>query len=91
ITLDDLKRLIAEFEKLRYFDLKDRYTDDACPETMTDAPTATTSLQFGGKQKTVFHYLGCVDKENKSYPPGLSDLESKIDEIAKTDRWIVKK
>lgn len=91
ISVDALKGLIAEFDKIRYFDLKERYTDDACPETRTDAPTATTSFQIGGKQKTVFHYLGCVTNDgHESYPPGLSDLEGKIDEIAKTDQWVLK-
>lgn len=92
IAESDLKQLVAEFEKIGYFDLKDRYTDDACPEIATDMPSATTSYQFNGKQKTVFHYFGCVTKDTREpYPPGLNLLENKIDEIAKTDQWVVKK
>lgn len=92
ISENDLKGLVAAFEKINYFDLKERYTDDACPEVATDMSSATTSLQLNGKQKTIFHYHGCETKDtHESYPPGLNLLENEIDEIAKTDRWVIKK
>ncbi|MEP6849988.1 MAG: DUF6438 domain-containing protein, partial [Acidobacteriota bacterium] len=83
ISENDLKELVTAFEKINYFDLKERYTDDACPEVATDMSSATTSFQSNGKQKTVFHYHGCVTKDtHESYPPGLNLLENKIDDIA---------
>ena len=88
ITDSDLKQLVAEFEKMNYFDLKERYTDDACPQVATDMSGATVSYQLNGKQKTVFHYHGCMTKDFQSYPPGLNLLENKIDEIARTDKWV---
>lgn len=91
ISESDLKELVAAFGKINYFDLKERYTDDACPEVATDMSSATTSFQSNGKQKTVFHYHGCVTKDtHESYPPGLNLLENKIDEIAKTEQWVLK-
>ena len=91
ITESDLKQLVSAFEKMNYFALKERYTDDACPEVATDMSSATTSFQFDGKQKTVFHYHGCMTKDSQSYPPGLNLLENKIDDIAKTEQWVRKK
>jgi len=92
ISENDLKELFAAFEKINYFDLKERYTDDACPEIATDMSSATTSFQSNGKQKTVFHYHGCVTKDtHQSYPPGLNLLENKIDELTKTEQWVLKK
>jgi len=91
ISEDNLKKLVAAFEKINYFDLKERYTDAACPEVATDMSSATTSFQSNGKQKTVFHYHGCVTKDtHESYPPGLNLLENLIDEFTKTDQWVLK-
>lgn len=87
ITKDELQQLVREFEKLDYMKLKDNYgNDDAgCPQSSTDYPSAITSLNLNGKEKTVHHYLGC-----RGLPilDQLTQLEDKIDEVVKTKRWI---
>jgi hypothetical protein len=88
ITEDELKQLISEFEKIDYFNLADQYVSGSkknCPEVWTDHPTAATSLNWNGKKKTVVHYHGC---RGATVLKQLTALENKIDEVAKTERWI---
>ena len=96
VTQEQLKQLLAEFDKADYFSLRDTYFDatDGCPTYWTDNPTANTSLELGGKKKAVRHYYGCQEKETSKdssfsvYPKKLYELESKIDEIVNTGRWV---
>ncbi|HZS43525.1 MAG TPA: DUF6438 domain-containing protein [Blastocatellia bacterium] len=91
INQDHVKQLIAEFDKAKYFSLKDRYQtqNDGCPEVWTDAPAVTTSFKANGRQKKIVHYLGCEEGNGKGvYPKLLHDLENKIDEIVGTEQWI---
>jgi len=95
VTQEQLKQLVAEFERADYFSLRDTYFDatDGCPVYVTDNPTANTSLELGGRKKTVRHYYGCREKDEDRtvggiYPKKLYDLESKIDEIVNTARWV---
>ena len=87
ITKDEVQQLVREFEKIDYLKLADDYGSDdkTCPESSTDYPSATTSLNWNGKQKTVRHYLGC-----RGLPvlDQLRALEDKIDEVVNTKRWI---
>jgi cellulose synthase/poly-beta-1,6-N-acetylglucosamine synthase-like glycosyltransferase len=87
ITKDELQQLVREFEKIDYLKLYDRYGDDekTCPESWTDYPSAITSLNSNGKQKTVHHYLGC---RGLTILDQLTALENKIDEVVNTKRWI---
>ena len=52
ISEDKIKQLIAEFQKIDYFSLKDSYEE----RNATDMPSAFTSLTVDGKTKTVRHY-----------------------------------
>lgn len=88
ISVEKVKQLIGEFEKANYFNLEDSYDGETCPRTSTDRPNANTSIQIGGKKKSVSHNLGCRGQDSKIYPPELYELENKIDEIVETKRWI---
>jgi len=89
ISRETLRQLIAEFEKVKYFSLHDRYEreEDGCPEVWTDNPSAITSIRINGKTKSISHYYGCQSK-GTIYPKDLTLLETKIDELVGTDRWI---
>jgi Domain of unknown function (DUF6438) len=91
ISKDQLKQLIAEFERAQYFSLRESYysEEDGCPEFWTDSPTVTTSLRINGQYKSIIHYWGCQENNGESiYPKALFDLENKIDEIVGTKEWI---
>lgn len=91
INQEKIKQLVDEFEKADYFSLKDKYQteEDGCPTVWTDNPTAITSIKLNGKSKSITHYYGCQDKQGDSiYPKGLTELETKIDEIVGTKQWI---
>lgn len=89
ITLDGLRQLLAEFDKARYFSLRDKYETekDGCPEDWTDHPSAVTSIRLNGKSKSISHYHGCRDGQ-VAYPKALTELEDRIDEIVGTKQWI---
>jgi hypothetical protein len=74
VSEEKVRELVAEFDKIRYFSLKDDYSS----YDMSDASSATTSITLGAKRKSTFHYHG-----DMSAPKELSDLESKIDELYK--------
>ncbi|HEY0324142.1 MAG TPA: DUF6438 domain-containing protein [Pyrinomonadaceae bacterium] len=85
ITQDKIRELVAAFEQIEYFKLKDRYSGQDCPQMWTDHPSAITSLTMNGKSKTVKHYYGCQGLEILDR---LTKLESKIDEAANVNQWI---
>src|SRR4030095_11638740 len=91
LSEENLRKLIAAFDAASYFSLRDNYTgeQDGCPEVWTDNPTAKTSIRVGGKSKSITHYYGCQENEGKSiYPKRLTELETEIDRIVGTERWI---
>ena len=87
ITKDHLQQLVREFEKIDYMRLADHYGNDekTCPESWTDYPSAITSFNWDGKQKTVRHYLGC---RGLTILDQLTALENNIDKVVNTKRWI---
>jgi hypothetical protein len=89
ITLEGLRQLVAEFDKARYFSLRDKYETekDGCPEYWTDHPSAVTSIRIDGKSKSISHYQGCRDDKG-AYPKALTELEDRIDQIVGTKQWI---
>jgi len=89
IAPDEVKGLIAEFEKIGFFELDDQYNEQNCPNSATDQSTVIISLTAGGKTKTISHYTGCVedDPEHTPYPAGLLALENKIHEIPQEKKW----
>lgn len=92
VSQEQIRELIAEFEKANYFSLQDTYTDaHGCPGgIVTDSPSAYTSIQINGRSKAVSHYHGCMDQRDgfKVYPPELTELENRIDEIVNTSQWM---
>jgi hypothetical protein len=91
ISPDDLRNLIAAFEAASYFSLNDTYETekDGCAEVWTDNPTTITSIRINGKTKTISHYYGCQTGTGSAvYPNGLTYLETKIDQIVGTEKWI---
>ena len=86
ITPAALKELIAAFNRVHYFDLKDEYRNEKnCPQARTDAPSAITSFSSNGRTKRIDHYLGCQGLQELS---DLTDLEGKIDDVVNSRRWI---
>lgn len=86
ISPDDVRRLIAEFEKVGYFSLADRYVHrENCPQYFDDSPAVVTSLTTGGRSKKVVHNTGCKGTETLDK---LTALENMIDEVAGAKQWI---
>lgn len=70
ISEEQLKELIAEFEKIDFYSLKSTFENkenslDVCPKYGTDSATTKTSITINGKTKQVEHYHGC--REPKPY------------------------
>jgi Domain of unknown function (DUF6438) len=84
ISREQLKQLIAEFDRVKFFSLEDDYSETrlSCP---TDQPSAFTSIRINGKSKRINHYLGCSEPK---VPKELTELENKIDEIVNTAQWL---
>jgi len=84
-------QLVAEFERIKFFSLKDRYakTEDGCPGVWSDQGGAEISIRINGKEKTIGHYHGCAREGlGKAYPEDLTSLEDKIDAVVGTERWL---
>lgn len=87
ISQEQIRELIAAFEKFKYFDLKDRYErpEDDCKQWVTDHPSAITSLTLNGRSKSVIHYYGCRGVEVLAR---LGKLEQAIDDAVNSAQWI---
>jgi hypothetical protein len=94
LSEEKINRIVGEIIEADFFNLKDSYADGFdCPAFWKDSPDVNLSVSIDGKEKIVFHSLGCkekvkIDEEGKIYPQRLYDLENKIDEIVETKRWI---
>jgi Domain of unknown function (DUF6438) len=91
VTVSELRQLIAAFKEINFFSLRRQYgysdkydPTPGCPQVATDNPTVITSLMLGGRFKEVRHYHGCRGAEILGK---LRNLESLIDEIAKTAQF----
>ena len=82
---EEVRDLIAEFERAGFFSLAERYTygEAACGRYVTDNPSAITSITIGDRSKTVQHDYGC-----SGVPRQLTELEARIDTVAHSSRWI---
>jgi hypothetical protein len=87
ISQQALRELVAAFERIGYFDLRDAYNEpeDGCKQWATDNPSAITSITIGGKSKRVEHYYGCYGIEVLAE---LKKLEQAIDDAVNSQRWI---
>ena len=87
IKPEDFKKLVDEFEQIKYSSLDDKYErgSPGCPMAATDMPYVRTSIKTNDRAKSVSHYHGCRESEVLRT---LSILERRIDEVAGTARWI---
>lgn len=65
-----LKDLLAAFEEIDFFSLKDEYRADETGRAFSNYPTTITTFWSGGKQKRVLNYYGA--------PKALNDLEERL-------------
>ena len=75
-----IQSLVAD----NFFDLEDRYTDDAkvCGSYHTDAPRVRLTVRTDSRTKTVEHDYGCSDA-----PDRLRDMQERVDSVAGVTRW----
>jgi hypothetical protein len=87
VSQEQLRELLAAFEKINYFELRDRYEqpEDGCKQWATDNPSAITSVTINGKSKSVTHYHGCGGIEVLAE---LRKLEQAIDNAVNSAQWI---
>jgi hypothetical protein len=87
ISQEQLRELVAEFERINYFSLNGNYATQGadCPNYSTDDSTATTSIQINGRSKSVTHYRGC---QGTAALRNLEELENRIDRTANTEKWL---
>jgi hypothetical protein len=86
ITQEQLEQLVSEFDRIDYFNLKDKYANEKdCPLYGTDAPTIYTSIKTNGRSKSISRYGGCNGNDALR---DLSALEEKISVIANTKQWL---
>ncbi len=79
ISPEQVSEMVDAFRKADYFSLKDEYS-----YLVTDCPTYETSFQVDQVSKTVRDYVG----EEAGMPELVSDLESTIDRIVGTLKWV---
>jgi len=86
ISREQLKDLVAEFERAKYFTLQDRYVnkEDGCNADIMDTPRVKTSITIAGKTKSVDHQHGCKGPLDLDQ---LTALEDKIDEVVNSSKW----
>jgi hypothetical protein len=78
VSSAEVRALAEEMEQAGYFAFADRYPPDA-----TDHATVTTSLTIDGRTRKVEHNLG-----SRSAPEGIEALYARIDEVARSAKWI---
>lgn len=89
VSSGDIDRLVSALNDASFLKLNQNYDQKTCPDFATDMSTIVITLKLNGLLKTVNHNLGCSTKgDHKPYPPGLAELEKKIDETARTSQWI---
>jgi len=83
ISPKEFGQLISEFNKAKFFSLRDHYVDnkDGCP--MVGSPEVgtfiTLSLTLDGKSKSItLESDKCLNEDGSAYPPGISALEKRI-------------
>ena len=95
LSPQQLDELIAALNSVHYFALRDRYASpaDGCGTMGSDLPSAITSVTVAGRTKTIWHEYGCLELDERgrtgeTYPRELTELESRIDAIVGTERWV---
>jgi hypothetical protein len=81
ISLDTLKRLLSEFDRVQYFSLRDSYRskEDGCPVMSYDNGTISTSLTMNGHHKHIIHSYNCHERNfGPTFPKELTELETTL-------------
>ena len=65
LTEEQLKLLTVEIEKADFFSLNDDYgfKSKNCPNIATDNAGVNLYIKLNGKEKTINHYLGCLEND----------------------------
>jgi len=84
IPVSRVAELLATVDRIRFFELDDRYrvirNPDGTTTMVTDLPTTFVTVTRGGKTKSIEDYVGA--------PESLKQFEKQIDEVARTKRWV---
>ena len=85
IAPEKFRWILTEALRIDFLALPDRIADEKrfCPARVTDLPTATVTIFLPDKVKRVEDYHGCFWA-----PAGLRELESVIDTVASSSRWV---
>ncbi len=88
ISDKNLRSIISEFEKARFFEMKSRYQSGKdCGVSSTDSPSVTVSIKIRALRKSVYFYLGCQNAPN-NISARMIGLSKKIDEAANAEQWV---
>jgi len=83
ISTEQFQQLLREIQRIGFFKLKDEYTSKEHPdgsfETVTDLPSAITTVRTGKTRKRIKNYYGG--------PESLAEFENLIDKIAGSSAW----
>jgi hypothetical protein len=77
----DVERLLRRFDEVGFDQLRDAYR-----APVTDLPTYTITLERNGRRKSVADYGGL----SAGMPQGVRDLQTEIDRVANTGRWVLR-
>ena len=84
IPVSRVAELLATVDRIRFFELEDRYrvirNADGTTTMVTDLPTTFVTVTRGGQTKSIEDYVGA--------PESLKQFEKQIDEAARTARWV---
>ncbi|MGH9461306.1 MAG: DUF6438 domain-containing protein [Vicinamibacteria bacterium] len=83
LTAQQTKELVDAVISANFFTLADEYT-----VPVTDLPSITTAVTLEGRTKSVYHYgTGCGTDLDEA-PPGLCDLEARLESIPISNGWV---
>jgi len=79
IPVEQVKQLLADFERIKFFELQNKYTEKQLPNglisTVDHSNGTTITLKVGNKTKSIFNFYGA--------PKELDALQKKLDDISK--------
>jgi hypothetical protein len=83
LTAQQTKELVDAVIAANFVALADEYT-----VPVTDLPSITTAVTLEGRTKSVYHYgTGCGTDHDEA-PPGLCDLEARLEGIPMANGWV---
>jgi hypothetical protein len=79
IPTEQVKQLIADFERIKFFELQDKYAEKRLPDgsvrTIDHSNGTTITLKVGNRTKSVYNFYGASEE--------LDALQKKLDDIRK--------